>query len=169
MAARFFVVLCALFFVAVAADRGGNAAPAATSDPQIARGRYLVAFGGCNDCHTAGWRESGGTIPQAHWMTGAKIGYRGPWGTVYPPNVRLLFHEVSEDGWIFSTNTRGGKPPMVWHDIRFLTRDDRRAIYTFVRSLGRAGDPAPDDVPPGREPKTPYYWVLPQTPAPAHT
>ena len=162
------LVFAALLFVAVAGGRGGGVAPAATPDPQIARGRYLVAFGGCNDCHTPGWRESDGTLPIARWMTGAKIGYRGPWGTVYPPNVRLLFSEMSDDAWLFSTRTRGGKPPMIWHDIRFLTVDDRRAIYAFIRGLGRAGDPAPDDVPPSREPKTPYYWVLPQTPAPEH-
>jgi len=162
------LALATLLFVALGNGRVGVPAPAATTDPQIARGRYLVAFGGCNDCHTAGWRESDGTLPVARWMTGTKIGYRGPWGTVYPPNVRLLFYEMSEDAWLFSTRTRGGKPPMIWHDLRFLTSDDRRAIYAFVRSLGRAGESAPDDVPPGREPKTPYYWVVPQTPAPEH-
>ncbi|MGA8533062.1 MAG: cytochrome c [Candidatus Tumulicola sp.] len=162
------LVFAALLLAAIALGRGGDVAPAATSDPQIARGRYLVAFGSCNDCHTPGWRESGGTLPDAKWMTGARVGYRGPWGTVYPPNVRLLFSEMSEQAWIFSTQTRGGRPPMIWHDVRFLTVDDRRAIYAFVRSLGRAGDLAPDDVPPGREPKTPYYWVVPETPAPNH-
>ena len=148
------------------AGRAGVASPAPAPDPLVERGRYLVAFGGCNDCHTSGWRESGGTLPDSQWMTGAKIGYRGPWGTVYPPNVRLLFHDTSESGWLFSTQTRGGRPPMIWHDIRFLSVDDRRAIYRFVRGLGRAGIPAPDDVPPGIEPATPFYWVLPQTPSP---
>jgi hypothetical protein len=32
-------------------------------DPLIERGRYLVGFGRCNDCHTLGWRESDGSIP----------------------------------------------------------------------------------------------------------
>lgn len=157
-----------VLLAAVLLGRGGSVAPANTNS-QIARGRYLVAYGGCNDCHTPGWRESAGTLPVSRWMTGGAVGYRGPWGTVYPPNVRLLFSQMGENAWLFSTQTRGGRPPMIWHDIKFLTLDDRRAIYAFVRSLGRAGTPAPDDVPPNREPKTPYYWVLPQTPAPART
>src|SRR5579863_9183377 len=103
------LVVFAALFVAAMAERGGSAAPASTPDPLIARGHYLVAFGGCNDCHTPGWRESGGTLPDSRWMTGARIGYRGPWGTVYPPNVRLFFHQIAEDAWIFSTQTRGGR------------------------------------------------------------
>ncbi len=157
-----------LVVIVLVASIGGRsgAAPATSPDPMIERGRYLVAFGGCNDCHTPGWRDSGGTLADSRWMTGGKIGYRGPWGTVYPPNVRLLFAEMTESAWLFSTQTRGGRPPMIWHDIRFLSMDDRRAIFRFIRSLGRAGSPAPDDVPPGIEPATPFYWVLPQSPAP---
>jgi mono/diheme cytochrome c family protein len=33
---------------------------AASVDPLVERGKYLVAFGSCNDCHTPGWRESDG-------------------------------------------------------------------------------------------------------------
>ncbi len=157
-----------LVVIVLVASFGGRsgAASATAPDPMIERGRYLVAFGGCNDCHTPGWRESGGSLADFRWMTGGKIGYRGPWGTVYPPNVRLLFSEMTENAWLFSTQTRGGRPPMIWHDIRFLSMDDRRAIFRFIRSIGRAGGPAPDDVPPGIEPATPFYWVLPASPAP---
>lgn len=130
-------------------------------DPLIERGKYLVGFGGCNDCHTPGWRESDGTIPTAQWMTGSKIGYRGPWGTSYAANVRLEFAQISEKDWLFMVRTRGGHWPMVWHDLRALNTGDQRAIYRFVRSLGPRGNPAPADVPPGREPSTPYVWVVP--------
>ncbi|MEJ2396973.1 MAG: cytochrome C, partial [Gammaproteobacteria bacterium] len=30
----------------------------------LERGRYLVRIGGCNDCHTAGYAESGGKTPE---------------------------------------------------------------------------------------------------------
>lgn len=130
-------------------------------DPLIARGRYLVGFGSCNDCHTPGWRSSDGAVPVSHWMTGSALGYRGPWGTSYPTNVRLEFARISEDQWLFMVRTRGGHPPMIWQDLRLLRVDDQRAIYRFVRSLGPSGTAAPADLPPEVEPKTPYVWVVP--------
>lgn len=150
---------------------GISAAAAAAGSPpvskaDIARGRYLVAYGECNTCHTPGWLESDGTIPVSRWLTGSSVGFRGPWGTSYPANVRLRFQEISEDQWLFMVRTRGGHPPMKWTDLRTLTLADQRAIYRFVRSLGPAGRPAPDDVRPGIMPTTPFYDVLPQTPPP---
>jgi hypothetical protein len=154
--------LLALAFAASAASaKSSGSAP--SPDPLIARGRYLVGFGSCNDCHTPGWRESDGTVPLAQWMTGSKLGYRGPWGTSYPSNVRLEFQRISEDAWLSMVRTRGGHWPMVWHDLRLLALDDQRAIYRFVKSLGAKGVPAPADLPSGIEPSTPYIWVVPHT------
>lgn len=130
-------------------------------DPAIVRGRYLVAFGTCNDCHTPGWRESGGNVPVSRWMTGSTLGYRGPWGTSYPANVRLEFAQITEDEWLFMVHTRGGHWPMIWHDVRALTTSDQRAIYRFVKSLGPRGKPTPADLGPDTEPTTPYVWVVP--------
>jgi len=133
-------------------------------DPLIERGRYLVAFGSCNDCHTPGWRDSDGKTPVAQWMTGSKIGYRGPWGTSYAANVRLEFQSMSEEQWLFMVRTRGGPWPMVWHDLRELTTSDQRAIYRFIKSLGPRGTQVPGALPPSQEPSTPYMWVMPQNP-----
>jgi hypothetical protein len=134
------------------------------NDPLIARGRYLVGFGSCNDCHTPGWRDSDGKIPAAKWMTGSTFGYRGPWGTSYATNVRLDFQALSEDQWLFMVRTRGGHWPMVWHDLRMLDITDQRAIYRFIRSLGSRGTQVPAALPPSVEPSTPYMWVLPEKP-----
>lgn len=135
-------------------------------DPLIARGRYLVGAVSCNACHTPGWRASGGAVPQAKWMTGTNVGYRGPWGTVYPINVRLWFAQIDEKHWLFACRTRDGKPPMPWEAMRGLSERDRRAIYRFVRSLGPAGRPAPADLPPWKTPTTPVIDVaLPHRPA----
>ena len=60
---------------------------AAASD--VERGRYLVQVGGCNDCHTVGYLESGGTVPEPQWLTGGRVGYKGPWGITYAPNLLL--------------------------------------------------------------------------------
>ncbi len=135
----------------------------ATTTPSrtLERGQMLVAYGDCNDCHTPGWRETDGKVPTSRWMTGNSIGFRGPWGTIYPINVRLWFQQTSEDDWLHSIATRAGHPPMKWTDLRALSLDDQRAIYRFIKSLGPAGAPAPLDVPPGREPATPYFNVIP--------
>lgn len=139
---------------ATAAERAP--APGAAAKAQIARGRSLVVYGTCNDCHTPGWRETDGKIPDARWMTGTSVGFRGAWGTSYPTNVRLDFASMSEDRWLLAVRTRAGHPPMDWEDIRALSIADQRAIYAFVRRLGPAGVPAPDALPPWRDPAPPY-------------
>jgi hypothetical protein len=149
--------------IVLAVGAGIAAASQSSSDPLVERGRYLVAFGSCNDCHTPGWRESDGAIPTSRWMTGTTLGYRGPWGTSYPANVRLEFAHISEDDWLFMVRTRAGHWPMVWHDLRFLSVADRRAVYRFVKHLGPAGSPAPADLSPDTEPKTPYIWIVPSS------
>ena len=141
-----------------------SATTARPVDPLIARGRYLVRFGACNDCHTPQWRESDGNVPVDAWMIGSRIGIREPWGTSYPINVRLWFNQISESQWLFSVRTRGGR--MQWHDLRELTIDDQRAIYRFIRSLGPKGSPVPDEVSPDLEPRTPYIDVRVHTPPP---
>lgn len=157
MHARLMLLLCAILLTL-----GGNAASGATRSQtdSIARGKYLVAFGACNDCHTPGWRESFGGVPVSKWMIGSSIGFRGPWGTVYPANVRQRFAQISEDDWLAMIRTRDGHPPMTWHDLRALTIDDRRSIYRFIRSLGSAGSASLPDLPPQREPKTPYFTIV---------
>jgi hypothetical protein len=156
--------------VAVAIAGASSARGSAQVDPLVERGHYLVGFGSCNDCHTPGWRESDGTIPETKWMTGTTLGYRGPWGTSYPANVRLEFARISENEWLFMIRTRGGHWPMVWHNLRFLKIEDQRAIYRFIKHLGPRGAETPADLPPSIEPKTPYVWVVPHgnVPEPPH-
>ena len=131
----------------------------------IARGRALVVFGTCNDCHTPGWRDADGSIAVGRWMTGSSIGFRGWWGTSYPTNVRLDFQEMTEERWLLAARTRAGHPPMIWQDIRGLPDADIRAIYQFIKSLGRTGVPAPAAIPPWREPTTSFIDMRSQ-PAP---
>jgi mono/diheme cytochrome c family protein len=158
------ILLAAALLSALAPLSIAGDAASTHPDPLIARGRTLVAFGACNDCHTPGWRESDGNVPVQKWMVGNSIGLLEPWGTEYPINVRQWFAEISESQWLFSVHTRGGR--MQWHDIRALSPDDQRAIYRFIRNLGPAGAPAPLTVPPEREPSTPYIDLRVHTPAP---
>ena len=125
---------------------------------RIERGRYLVKTTGCNDCHTPGYLESAGRIDESRWLVGSSIGWQGPWGTTYPPNLRLLTQRLTPDEWLL-TARREMRPPMPWFALRDMTDADLLAIYYFTRSLGPAGKPAPAFVPPGKAPQTPVVKV----------
>ncbi|MEL1263692.1 cytochrome C [Pseudoxanthomonas putridarboris] len=141
-------------------------APVAAADADLlARGEYLVRVAGCNDCHTPGYGEAQGQVDQAQWLVGSRLGFHGPWGTTYPTNLRLRMQALTEAQWLeYSANLRT-RPIMPDFAVRDMAEDDRRAIYRFVHSLGPAGQPAPDALPPGRTPPAPYFGlVLPPLP-----
>ena len=125
-------------------------------NPQVERGRYLVKVTGCNDCHTPGYPQSGGKVDEKLWLTGDKLGWRGPWGTTYAVNLRLYLRDMSEAAWVKRAKTMETRPPMPWFALHDMTEQDLKAIYQFVRTLSPAGEPAPAFVAPGREPQTPY-------------
>ncbi|MBV8642669.1 MAG: cytochrome C [Candidatus Eremiobacteraeota bacterium] len=164
-AAAFAITVAGLVLNGAGGARAAAADGGATQSV-FARGRYLVVIGACNDCHTPGWRESDGSLPPSRWLTGSRIGFRGDWGTSYPVNLRLEFQALGEDQWVLAVRTRGGHPPMIWHDLRALTVADRHAIFAFIHSLGPAGVPAPTAIPPWREPSTPYVETRPRNPSP---
>lgn len=150
-------VLVGILLLAVSPVTSSFAQPAAEADAEsLNRGRYLARIAGCNDCHTAGYAQSGGNIPEAQWLMGDQLGWRGPWGTTYSSNLRLYMQNFSEDQWVQIARTAQFRPPMPWFALRDMTEGDLRAIYRFVRQLGDAGAPAPSFVPPGQEPKGPF-------------
>ena len=146
---------CALPFAATAAPTGKSANGKGESQ-QVQRGRYLVKVAGCNDCHTPGYAMNGGKVPEAVWLTGDTLGWRGPWGTTYPINLRLYMRDMSEATWVQRAKTVQTRPPMPWFALHDMTEQDLKAIYQYVKVLGPAGEPAPAYVAPGREPQTPY-------------
>lgn len=125
------------------------ASAAAKEDP-VARGRYLAAIAGCNDCHTSGYAQSGGQIPEAEWLTGDAQGWQGPWGTSYATNLRLSMNARSEDEWVEYATQLTTRPPMPWYSLREMAEADLRALHAFVTRLGSAGQPAPAWAPPER-------------------
>ncbi len=130
-------------------------------------GKYLVMIGGCNDCHTPGFMQQGMAVPEDQWLTGVPIGWRGPWGTSYGSNLRLtvsLFNNA--DGFIAMMRARNARPPMPWPSLHAMSDEDLRAVFQYIKQLGPKGDPAPAFVPPGEEPKTPYFMMDPRGPKP---
>ena len=125
------------------------------ADREIARGRYVVQTAGCNDCHTPGYGLSGGKTPESEWLTGDSLGWQGPWGTTYPPNLRLYFNAISEKEWLKRAKSFVTRPPMPWFNVHAMSNADLRAMYRYIRHLGPAGKPAPAYVPPGGTVTTP--------------
>lgn len=153
---------CLLGLASTACQPAKPAAPTTTEAPRVVAasdidaGRYLVRTSGCNDCHTAGYAPSGGKVPESQHLTGARFGFKGPWGVTYPHNLRITVANMSEDAWVEMLSTREDSPPMPWPSVRSMSDADKRAVYRYIRSLGPGGQPAPAAVPPGVTPAMPY-------------
>jgi mono/diheme cytochrome c family protein len=131
-------------------------------DNRIDAGKYLVTITGCNDCHTNGYLMSGGNIIEENWLTGSAVGWRGPWGTTYPTNLRLRVYEWDEETWVETLKNRKDLPPMPWMNLNKMSEEDMRAIYVYIKSLGPKGEHVPMAISPDEEPQTPYLSLFPQ-------
>jgi mono/diheme cytochrome c family protein len=141
--------------VLLAASSAGHAGEPVPDARSIERGRYLVRIAGCNDCHTPGYAAGDGKVAEREWLTGDRLGWRGPWGTTYPPNLRLFFASTTEGEWLAAARNANYRPPMPSPILRDMTDEDLRAIYRYVRALGPAGEAAPAYLPPERAPVGP--------------
>lgn len=131
----------------------------------LAHGKFLVGYGGCNDCHTPGWAEHGGQAPKALLLTGGGMNFQGPWGTTYPPNLRLYVQKLTAKEWIAKLRSLKSRPAMPWWTFRYLSDKDLTDMYAYIHSLGPAGKPAHDYVPPGQPASLPYFKLtLPPPP-----
>lgn len=123
-----FLVLTLTLISGMLVRAGAPAAPAAPGAPpsaadSIARGKYLVAFGGCNDCHTP-WKlgpkgpepdmtralsghpaglamPPAPSVPPGPWgWTGAATmtAFAGPWGVSFTANL-TPDKETGLDDW----------------------------------------------------------------------
>jgi mono/diheme cytochrome c family protein len=131
------------------------AEPSSGLSPELERGKYLVKIAGCNDCHTAGYLVTHGQVEESKWLMGDALGWSGPWGTTYAPNLRLTAERLSAAG--FTELARSPlRPPMPYFNLREMKDEDVRAIYAYLKHLGPAGEPAPAALPPGEAPPGPY-------------
>jgi len=103
-------------------------------------------------------------VPEEQWLLGTSVGWQGPWGTTFPPNLRLSVQGMTEDQWVEVLHTRKALPPMPWSNVSHMAESDARALYQYIASLGPAGQVAPVAVPPGQTPATPYIPLVPVVP-----
>jgi mono/diheme cytochrome c family protein len=131
--------------------RGTLATAQATSQPstkakpqQIARGKYLVTLGGCNDCHTPGYFF--GKPDHGRHLGGSEVGFEilglgvfhGPNLTPDPETglgnwtdkqiVDALKQGVRPDGRVLA-------PIMPWRALANLSPQDAQAIVAYLRSI----------------------------------
>jgi len=146
-----------------AADAAKSPSASAPSPKQLARGRYLLTVGSCNDCHTAEFGPRDGKVPEKDWLLGSgSLGFSGPWGTTYAPNLRLTLSKLTEAQWVSFAKNLKTRPPMPWFNLNHWSASDLRAFYQYVKSLGPVGQPAQAYLPPDRAPKPPFIqWPAP--------
>lgn len=141
-----------------------KAAPRVAANTPFEAGRYLVKIGGCNDCHTPGYNESLGKLPEDEWLTGSPMGFAGPWGVTYPANLRLSFANMTEAEFLELSHKGEGRPPMPWPSLMAMSDDDLKAIYAYVRHLGPKGSAMPAALNPGVKSKDPVIRFEPVKP-----
>lgn len=120
------------------------ATSAHAAESQVARGKYLVTIGSCNDCHTAGYFF--GKPDMAHALGGSDVGFAIPGlGVFVAPNL-TPDKETGLGKWttqqIVTALTTGKLPDgrmlapiMPYEAFSHLTKADARAIVAYLKSL----------------------------------
>ena len=112
----------------------------AADPPAVARGKYLVAIAGCNDCHTPGYFF--GKPDMARFLGGSEVGFEMPGlGVFYGPNLtpdKATGLGNWTDAQIVAAIQEGKRPDgrmlapsMPWHAFAALTKPDVNAIVAF--------------------------------------
>ena len=139
-------------------------APHVVGKSEIEIGAYLAEVGGCHDCHTPGWAQTGGNVPDDQLLAGSDVGFSGGWGTSYPANLRMSVQGTTKDDWVSMMRARNGLPPMPWLTLNHMTETDLGALYTYIYSMGDGGNDVPMAVTDGAGPQTFYIWFEPVAP-----
>src|SRR5271168_4889790 len=155
--------------LAAAAMLGGSSAALADED-QVARGKYLVIIGGCNDCHTPGALLGKPDFSRA--LGGLEVSFAIPGlGVFAGPNL-TPDKETGLGTWtddqIISAITAGTTPEgrrlapiMPYEALSHLTSDDAHAIAAYLRSLPPVKNRVPGPFGPKEIPSTLVFVIVP--------
>jgi mono/diheme cytochrome c family protein len=155
-------------FVAVLALTIPGAA-AVADDNGVARGEYLVRFGGCNDCHTPGYFL--GKPDLSRFLAGSDVGFDLPGlGTFVGPNL-TPDNETGLGSWsrdqIIEAIQTGVRPDgrllapiMPWRAFAGLTKSDAGAIADYLKSLPPVSHKAQGPFGPNEKPPVPRMMVV---------
>jgi mono/diheme cytochrome c family protein len=129
--------------------QGTNAAmkhgtPLNSARAEVARGKYLVTFGTCSDCHTPG--SFFGKPDMTRFLGGSDVGFAIPGVGVFvaqnlTPDMQTGLGSWSEQQIVTALTTgkipdgRIMAPVMPWHAYANLTKSDALAIAAYLKSL----------------------------------
>lgn len=154
-------------FAAAAMVCGGVAH---AGDSEIARGKYLVTLGSCNDCHTPGYFF--GKPDFSRTLAGSDVGFAIPGLGVFVGRNLTPDKETGLGAWtddqIIAAFTAGVRPDgrrlapiMPWRGLSHLTSDDAHAIVAYLRSLPPVRNAVPGPFGPKETPTTPVFVIVP--------
>ena len=117
---------------------------ALADDATIARGKYLVTLGGCNDCHTPGALLGKPDLTRV--LGGSDVGFAIPGLGVFAGRNLTPDKETGLGSWstaqIIASFTTGVRPDgrvlapvMPWAALSQLTKEDAAAIAAYLQSL----------------------------------
>jgi mono/diheme cytochrome c family protein len=139
---------------------------------EVARGKYLVQLGGCNDCHTAGYLL--GKADTSRYLGGSDVGFEVPGlGVFVAPNL-TPDKDTGLGNWTrqeivtaIRTGTRPDSrilaPIMPWRAFATLTDVDAGAIADFLKSLPPVVHKVPGPFGPNEKVPVPRMTVVPPT------
>jgi mono/diheme cytochrome c family protein len=121
-----------------------HGAPVSSARAAVARGKYLVTFGSCTDCHTPG--SFFGKPDMTKFLGGSDVGFAIPGlGVFVGPNLtpdKKTGLGTWTDEQIVAALTTGKTPSgrmlapvMPWHAYASLTKADALAIVDYLKSL----------------------------------
>jgi mono/diheme cytochrome c family protein len=129
---------------AIAAAAATALLPYARAEPPVERGKYLVTFGGCNDCHTPGYFF--GKPDMAKYLGGSDVAFEIPGLGAFAGRSITPDKETGIGNWTVEqiiTALQQGKRPdgrtlapiMPDHAFSYLSKDDALAIAEFLQSI----------------------------------
>jgi mono/diheme cytochrome c family protein len=144
---------------------------ARAADDQVARGSYLVEFGGCGDCHTPG-HFAGKNDPRI--LGGSDVGFGIPGvGVFVGPNLtpdKATGLGNWTDQQIANAITKGERPDgrilspiMPWKGFSHLLPSDVMAIVAYLRTLKPVVHQVPGPFGPNQEPTVPVMTIVSPT------
>ena len=160
----------AAFAILATAIDGGGQAWAQASRVEIARGKYLMQFGGCIDCHTPGYFFGKPDMTKA--LAGSEVGFEIPGlGVFYGPNL-TPDKETGLGNWtkeqIVAALQKGIRPDgrqlvpiMPWKAFANLTKSDANALAAYLKSLAPISNKVPGPFGPTEKPTSFVMKVVP--------
>jgi mono/diheme cytochrome c family protein len=138
---RTFFLLLTTAAIAVAA---ATHLPRARAESPVDRGKYLVTFGGCNDCHTPGYFF--GKPDMAKYLAGSDVAFEIPGLGAFAGRNITPDKETGIGNWTVEqiiTALQQGKRPdgrmlspiMPYHAFSYLSKDDALAIAAYLQSI----------------------------------